>query len=228
MATFKANEADHYGGNGGTGFFSINQDKGTKRVRFLYNTVEDIEGLSVHKVDVEGSKSERYVNCLRDYNDPLDVCPFCKAKMRTAARLFIPLYNIDDDQVQIWDRGKTMFSRMTTLCSKYASEGKSLVNSIFEIVREGKPGETSTTYDIYFMERDNTTLEELPEAKPVLGPDKSLVLEKTSEEMEYYLSHNHSFPGSSESVSNSSSEMPIRRRSEERRTPATMNRGEAF
>ena len=188
-----------------------------------------MEGISVHKVKLPGSKWDRYVNCLREYNDPMDKCPFCKAGIRTEARLFVPMYNVDDDQVQLWDKGKTMFSKMSSLCSRYASNGKKLVNSIFEIERNGKPNDTNTTYEIYYVESDDTTLEDLPQPKPVCGPDKCLVLEKTAEEMEYFLSHGD-FPvvqGQSVSESrNTDDEMPIRRRSE-RRTPATSG-GEAF
>ena len=43
MARFKAGEEEHYGGQGGTGFFSIANDKEVKRVRFMYNNVDDIE-----------------------------------------------------------------------------------------------------------------------------------------------------------------------------------------
>lgn len=226
MATFKADQADNYGGNGGTGFFQLNSDKETKQVRFLYNTIDDVEGLSVHKIDIPGSKAGRYVNCLREYNEPLDKCPFCKAKMHTEARLFLPLYNISDDQVQIWDRGKTMFQKISSICSRYAVNGKKLVNSVFEIERNGKYGDQKTTYEIYQVGQDNTTLEDLPEVKPVLGPDKSLVLEKTCEEMEYYLQHG-SFPGDNVSENNNEESTFTPRRSAERRTPATY-RGEAF
>ena len=52
MATFRAGEEQHYGGQGGTGFFSIAEDKQVKQVRFMYNGIEDVEGMSVHKVKV--------------------------------------------------------------------------------------------------------------------------------------------------------------------------------
>ena len=132
MARFRAEEADNYGGQGGGGFFSIANDKEVKQVRFMYDTVDDIEGMSVHKIKI-GDK-DRYVNCLREYNQPVDDCPLCRERNPVQARLFIPVYNIDEDAVQIWDRGKTMFSKMTSLCSRYAVKNH-LVNNIFEIER---------------------------------------------------------------------------------------------
>lgn len=182
MARFNANEADNYGGQGGGGFFSISDDRGTKRVRFLYNKEEDMEGFSVHKVDVNGK--ERYVNCLRDYRDPIDKCPFCRENKKTQVKLFIPLYNEDEKQVQIWDRGKKMFAEMSSLFSRYAVK-EDLCQHIFEVERRGKPKDTSTTYGIFEVDKDDTTLDEFEDSLPkILG---GLVLDKSADDMEYYL-----------------------------------------
>lgn len=233
MATFKASEADRYGGNGGAGFFGISANKGTKQVRFLYNSIDDVEGMSVHKVQVgttrDGKPRYRYVNCLRNYNDPMDVCPLCDSKKYpTQARLFVPVYNIDEDEVQIWDRGKTMFAQLSSLFSRYANHGRPFVNCVFEIERNGEPGDKKTTYMMYYVSEDASNLEDFEEPKEVLGTGNSLVLDATADEMEYYLS-NGVFPSASNTSSNdSAAEMPIRRRGSERRTPANTNRGEAF
>jgi hypothetical protein len=226
MARFKANEADNYGGQGGGGFFSIQNDKEVKQVRFMYDGVDDIEGMSVHKVEVDGK--DRYVNCLREYNQPVDDCPFCREKKFAMARLFIPVYNIDEDAVQVWDRGKTMFSKMTSLCSRYATKNN-LVNNIFEIERNGKPKDTNTKYEIYQIDKDDTEIDDLGELPKILG---GLVLDKTAEDMEYYLEEGE-FPP----VDDEEDEKPARRnsrdsrdsktsekRGSERRTPATSRR----
>ena len=182
---FTADDAENYGSSGSGGFFSLKNDKEVKQVRLLYNRVEDIEGVSVHKVKVtvDNKESEHYVNCLRNYNDSVDVCPFCAAKMAVQARLIIPLYNIDEDKVQIWDRGKTMFGKLTSLCSRYATK-RNLVNNIFEIERNGKPKDQKTTYEFYQIEADDTEIEDLPEVPEFVN---SYVWDKTAEDMEYYL-----------------------------------------
>ena len=222
MAFFKANEADNYGGTGGTGFFGIANDKEQKSVRFLYNTIDDVQGMSVHRVKV-GDK-DRYVNCLRDYNSPVDDCPFCKAKYPVQARLFVPVYNIEEDAVQIWDRGKTMFSKMSALCSRYVTDGKALVNSIFDVQRNGKPHDMKTQYEIYYVKSDNTEIEDLPEYPDILG---GLVLDKSFEDMQMYV-QDGKFPDTPGNNNHVADEMPIRRRSAERRTPATSNQGDRF
>ena len=187
MARFNAKESDNYGGQGGGGFFGISEDKGIKQVRFLYNNEDDIEGFSVHKVEVNGK--ERYVNCLRSYRDPIEVCPFCREKKPTQVKLFIPVYNIDEDAVQTWDRGKKMFEKMSSLCSRYATKDN-LVQHIFEIERHGKPKDTGTTYEIYEVDSDETQLEDFDDVPKILG---GLVLDKSADDMEYYLESNE-FP----------------------------------
>lgn len=224
MARFKGAEINNYGGQGGTGYFSLKNDHDVAAVRFMYGSVDDVEGYAVHAVEIDGR--HRWVNCLRDYNQPLDDCPFCKAKMYQSARLFIPVYNIDQDKVQIWERGKKFFQKISSLCSRYPD----LVSHTFEIERNGKSGDTQTTYEIYETGKDETSLEDLPELPEILG---GVVLDKTADEMQYYLD-NGSFP--------EADDMPVRRRGSKsvseneevpfeqsrRRTPAGNQRRDRF
>lgn len=216
MGRFRAGEEEHYGGTGGAGFFSLKNDKDVAVVRFMYDSVDDVDGYAVHQVEIDGRN--RYVNCLREYSDPIDVCPFCRAKMFQVAKLFIPLYNVDTGNVQVWDRGKRFFSRMTGLCARYPHT----VSHTFEIERHGKAGSADTTYEIYETGQDETTLEDLPEIPKVLG---GIVLDKTAEEMEAYLKDGNFPSGTEEEIrprrtSTSSTELP-------RRTP-TSTRRDAF
>ena len=213
MARFRADEVEHYGGQGGGGYFSLKNDGDTARVRLMYNGVDDVEGLSVHRVEVDGKN--RYVNCLRNYNDPLDVCPFCRERMYTTAKLFIPVYNIDEDKVQVWERGKKFFQKLSSLCSRYPN----LVSHIFEIERNGKSGDTQTTYELYEIEKDDTTLEDLPEVPETVG---GVVLDKSADDMEYFL-ESGSFPPEDDAPPRrreSREEAPRRREATRRRTPA--------
>lgn len=220
MGVFKADEVDRYGGQGGAGYFSLKNDKDVARVRFLYNGVEDIVGYAVHEVEINGKK--RYVNCLRSYNEPKSNCPFCREGRFTSVKLFIPLYNYDQEKVQVWERGKKFFTKMTSICSRYPD----ISSHIFEIERNGKPGSTETTYEIYEVEKDGKRVEDLDIEEPqVLG---GLILDKTAQEMEDYLR-------TGEFVSEEQEEPVVRRRvnqedaREVRRTPATTSRrGDRF
>ena len=177
MARFGVNDADKYGGQGGAGYFSLKDDKDVARVRFLFDSIEDVEGFAVHEVEIDGKK--RYVNCLREYGQPLDVCPFCAAKKFVQVKYFIPLYNIDEGKVQTWERGKKFGQKLSSLCSRYPH----LVSHIFEIERNGKAGDQQTTYEIYETGQDDTQLSEF-EIPDVLG---SHVLDKTADELATYL-----------------------------------------
>ena len=203
MARFNVNEADNYGGNGQGSFFSLKNDKDTATVRFMYNTIDDVEGYAVHEIEVDGKK--RYVNCLRNYNEPIDNCPLCAARYRVLAKLCVMLYDEDAQEIKVWDRGKTFFSKLSSLCARY----NPLVSTPFEIERNGKKGDTSTTYETYALETDETAIEDLPEIPELLG---TLILDKTYEELEYFLE-------TGEFESEESDAAPARKQAP--RTPAT-------
>lgn len=184
MGRFNYEDAEHYGGKGNGGsYFKLQNDMEVARVQLLGNDMNDFPGYAVHQVEIDGSK--RWVNCLRDYNDPIDVCPFCAGKIKQEARLFIPLYNLDAEEVQIWERGKNFFPTLAGYCSR----NPEVVGVVTEIERHGKPHDTKTTYQLYSTneEPERATLEEFEDEIPeILG---RYVLDKTAEEMEYYLAH---------------------------------------
>lgn len=212
MARFNAADANNYGGQGGAGFFSLKNDKDVAKVRFLYRDENDIEGFAVHEVQVDGKK--RYVNCLREYGQPIQDCPMCESGSHQLAKLFIPLYNIDEQKIQTWERGKKWFAKMSSMCHRYPN----LVSQVFEVERNGKAGSTDTTYELYSVgNADDTTLDDfdMPE---ILG---GLVLDKTADDMVDYI-NTGAFP-------NTGSNAPITRRNSSdeavtRRTPANTRR----
>lgn len=224
MARFNYDEADHYGGQGGAGYFSLKNDKDVARVRFLYNGIDDVSGYAVHQVEVDGKK--RWVNCLREYNQPIDNCPFCREKKKVQAKLFVPLYNIDEDKEQIWERGKKFFPKISSVCARYPN----LVSHVFEIERNGKKGEQTTTYEIYEVDKDDTTLDDMPEVQDPVG---SVILDKSADDMEFYLENGY-FPPTGDDVpvrrraSNSDEDAPFdedrTERRSSRRTPAGSRR----
>ncbi len=207
MARFNVEDADKYGGQGGGGYFSLKNDKDVARVRFLFDDIEDVEAFSVHEVEVDGKK--RYVNCLREYGAPVSDCPFCARGKFTQVKYFIPLYNIDNDRVQTWERGKKFGAKISSMCSRYPH----LVSHTFEIERNGRPGETSTTYEIFETGRDDDVMLDDFEVPQVIG---SLVLDKSADDMQYYLDYNE-FP--------SEDAEPIRRREGSQRRESSQPSG---
>lgn len=208
MARFAMEEADNYSQSNAGSYFVLKDDKDTARVRFLYRTVDDIVGYTVYRVQV-GDK-ERYVNAIRTYNEPIENDPFAMAGYKVQVKLFIPLYNEDTGEVQIWERGKTYFSRLASMANRY----NPLYNEVIEIERNGKKGDQKTEYQFYPIEHSEFDLSEIEIPDP-LG---TIILDKTYDEMQYYVEHGR-FPESSEQVAerrtSTRTEMPTGRRTPE-------------
>ena len=189
------------GGRSRGGYFSLKNDKETATVRFLYEKASDIEGFTVHRVPV--GDRERYVNCISDKEE----CPFCRAKLQRMVKIFVPLLNEDADQIQTWERGQKFYGKLAGLFSRYPN----LVSRTFDVERNGKKGDTGTTYEIYPVgEADGTTLDDILEdyeLQNTPSPLGTIILQKSADDMEYYLSHDGEFP-----EGNDVDDVPVRRR----------------
>lgn len=181
MGRFNYQDSDNYG-NSSSNFFSLKDDGDVARVRFMYNDLKDVVGYAVHEIEVDGNK--RYVNCLRSYNEPKSKCPCCANDYMQRAKLYVPLYNIDTKEVQLWERGKKFLGKLQSICTRYARQDSPLVNHVFEIERHGKKGDTQTTYEIYEVGSDGTTLQDLPE---VIEPLGNIILDKSYDELDSYV-----------------------------------------
>lgn len=184
MARFSGSDISNYG-NSSSSYFSLKNDKDIAQVRFLYDTVEDVVGYSVHEIEVNGNK--RYVNCLRAYNEPIDNCPLCSKGSKIIAKLYIPLlvYNLNGKpEVQLWERGKNWWSKLSSIGSRY----NPICGTVFEIERNGKAGDTQTTYETYPIEQnDGTTLAQIKEEFEITDPSGTIILDKDYDEIIHYL-----------------------------------------
>ena len=181
MGRFNYQDSDNYG-NSSSNFFSLKDDGDIARVRFMYNDLNDVTGYAVHEIEVDGNK--RYVNCLRNYNEPKSKCPCCANDYMQKAKIYVPLYNVDTKEVQLWERGKKFLGKLQSICTRYARQDSPLVNHIFEIERNGKKGDQQTTYEVYEVGSDGTTLQDLPE---VIEPLGNVILDKSYDELDSYV-----------------------------------------
>ena len=216
MARVSYEDSEKYFSGSGSDWFQLKNDGDVARVQFMLNSIEDIPIFSTHKVKV-GDK-ERYVDCIRNPQDSIDACPFCAAGLPAKAVRFIVMYQHEDGKVKIWERGRQFISKLQGLINRY----NPLQEKVFEIERHGKAGDTSTKYEIYPLDGvDSVNLNdvEMPEL------EGSLILQKSFEDMEYYLD-NGNFP-----ADDSNQDAPVRRRGSDasarrasaptRRTPAS-------
>lgn len=174
---FGFNDADNYGQQNAGSFFQLKDDKDTAKVRFLYETIEDVQGYVVHEIEVDGR--HRYVGCLRSYNEAVDKCPLCADGYKPIPKLFLKLYNEDTQEAQIWERGKSYFQRIASLASHY----NPLCNEIVEVERNGKKGDMQTKYEFYPLENSEFNLDDIECSEP-LG---TIILDKTADEMRDFL-----------------------------------------
>lgn len=163
---------------GSSEFFRLVDDKDSAVVRFLYNGEEDLDWFVVHRVEIDGK--QRYVQCTEGPD-----CPLCASGNRPTVRLFLQLIDYSDGQkLKLWDRGKTTITDILGLIDKYASD-KPFYKRRFEIVRHGKKGDTSTSYQFFPLDLepiDDITEHDLPEKQQLLGKD-GYVLKLTLQEM---------------------------------------------
>lgn len=181
-----------------THFFSLKEDKDVAQIRFCHNDLQDIEAVTLHSVKDEQGNS-RKVACLRNYDDPIDKCPFCKYNSEhpedkkigpTQLRFFLSLveYSLDSDNKvtytkKVWERGKNFKKELEGLIKRY----NPLCKQVFEIERQGASGDTSTKYGIYPIPGE---LEQFPLIKAdltnasVIG---NVVANRTAEDMNRFI-----------------------------------------
>lgn len=197
MARIRNDEAEKFVPSSSGEWFALKNDGDTEKVQFLISDTGELDVFTVHKVKL-GDK-ERYVNCIREYGEPLDVCPLCDNEYPLKVARFVVMYSHKDNKIKIWERGKQFISRLEGLANRYYP----LHNTVFEIERHGKAGDKQTTYEIYPCPQDKPIDISDIERPELLG---TIVLDKTAQDMNYFLD-NGNFADDSDTV-----ETPVRRR----------------
>ncbi len=203
MGRINPNEMERYESNNSSEWLKLQNDGDVARVQFLYKTYNDLDTFACHRVQV-GDK-ERYVDCKRDYDSPIDDCPFCANGISVKPVMMLSMYDHADGKIKIWERGKTFRKKIEALFNRYPN----LSTMVFEIERRGAKGDKKTQYEIFPM----------PEVVPVDVSEierpefiGSFILDKSVDEMQYYLDHGV-FPEEANNKTNE--EEPIRRRREQ-------------
>lgn len=186
MPRISLNDLDNYKSGGDYAFLQLQDDGDVAKVRFYIETIDDVTPYVVHKITDKSGKS-RYVNCLRTYDQPLDDCPFCvealqNKELKPQVKLFLPVLDMTDNQVKLFERGRTFVKEIEGVIRRNAP----LVSFPCEIERNGAKGSTDTTYKVYPLagEKDNTLIKDLPETEDLIG---GYILDMTIEEANDFL-----------------------------------------
>lgn len=119
------------------GFFLLRNDGDYADVVFLYNSTEDVLMADVHYI--KSADYSGYVHCCGNG------CPACAAGIRVDSKLFIPVYNIKDDQIQFFDRSIRFENQLQKdVFDKYPNPSE----YVFRITRHGAANDINTRYEI--------------------------------------------------------------------------------
>lgn len=137
------------GGGNNASYFSLKNDKDTATVRFMHTDIDDAWNV-VHKVEIDGK--DRWVLCTQEGD-----CPGCKKLSKPQLKLFLQLEQ--DGERKLWERGQNFIPKIQGLINRYGD----LCNREYEIERNGKAGDTKTTYELYALDKDDYTIDEIEE-----------------------------------------------------------------
>ena len=182
---FSMEEFDSYSPDLGASFFSLKNNGDKCRVRILYETMNDVQGSCVHKVNLK-TGGFRFVECLRTYEDPQDACPLCSSPVmedrKLQSRIWVPMYKVDTGEVVLWERGKSFWkNQLYPLMVQY---GKPFCGNVFTIERVGEAGDINTTYEFIHEGYDEKTLDDFD----TVPSADNIILTKTFEELEDFVS----------------------------------------
>lgn len=153
-------------------WFSIKQDKQTKQVRILYNTIDDVYFNVVHEVNV--NNRTKTISCLNSRGEDVNACPMCKAGYQQKVLLYIPILDLSDNKIKIWVRSRGFLSQIQGLMMR----NNPLSGTIFEIMRNGAPRDPKTTYMFQPVTmNDGTTVEMILQQMNTSLPDQSTYME---------------------------------------------------
>lgn len=163
---------DTYKGSENNGFFQLKDDKDTAVIRFLHGNelVPEEDWFVVHKVKISGK--DRWVQCTEESD-----CPLCASHGKPKLKLFLQLIDSRDEKRKTWERGERFIPQIMELINKHGS----LCGRQYEVVRNGKAGDNNTTYKLYPLEADDTTLDDVEAKQELLGQDKFILQLSTAD-----------------------------------------------
>ena len=129
-------------------FFVLPNDKDYADVIFLYRNTEDVLVADVHYIT--SSTYKGYVHCC---GTGCPACNYGERGIRLDHKLFIPLYNIQKNKIEFWDRS-TFFEQVLqkAVFASYPVPWQ----TVFRITRRGEAGSRDTKYDIVPIARNSS------------------------------------------------------------------------
>lgn len=209
MARITAEQARQFEGSG-LDWLKLSNDGDSEIVQFLMTDCADIPIFSAHTIELNGK--ERTINCPREPEDSVDVCPLCASGAATKVCRYILMYSHTSKKILVWERGPQFIKKLEVLSNRY----NPLSKMVFEIVRNGAKGNTKTTYEVLpvtDVEPIDVSQLDVPD---ILG---TIVMDKTPDEINEFM-----MTGNFPQVENDkvpSRQAPTRRRMDVNSQPVT-------
>lgn len=119
------------------GMFLLRDNGDYADVVFMYQKAEDVLVADTHYV--KSADYSGYVHCCGRG------CPACAKGIRVQTKLFIPLYNIKEGEIQFFDRTMRFEPQLNKeVFANYPNPSE----YVFRITRNGVAGDVNTTYSI--------------------------------------------------------------------------------
>lgn len=128
---------EQFNGDRYRGLFRLVNDGDSADVIFLYTAIKDMLVAQAHYI--KSADYSGYVHCVGQG------CPACSKGIRVQTKLFIPVYNIDKEEIEFWDRNMKFEPQMEKdVFSRFANPSE----YVFRITRHGIPNDINTKYTI--------------------------------------------------------------------------------
>lgn len=163
---------------GGSSYFKLG-DGETAKVRFLYNSIEEITYEGVHEVNTPDGQYAR-ISCGRLPSDPMDNCKWCQQGSRPVSRVVIPLFNLQSNEIQYWVRTQSYVDETLIPALQGIPQGQPIPGQTFTVKRTGQ--QLQTKYSIVVdmtMPNDGKTKTSFGEVK---DPYEINIIRETSYE----------------------------------------------
>lgn len=189
MAKMTHESAKEFEVQSGNDIFTLADDGDADRVQFMLNTMEDVMAYTTHNIPMvsrSGKKYDRKVGCLKAHkSDPQGTCPLCDAGFPIKIARYVPLYSLNNKKAMLWERGPQFIDKtLGGYINRLVANGKSPKVSVTEVVRMGKKGDTSTTYQLYPM--DTVTPQDLNGVE-MPDPEGFMIAIWSKDDMSHYI-----------------------------------------
>ena len=125
-------------------YFTLRNDGDSADVIILYRSTSDVLIADAHYI--KSNDYTGYVHCCGRG------CPACGKNISVRNKLFVPLYNLNSNKIEFWDRSTFFENQLNQdVFNRYPNPSE----FVFRITRHGQARDVNTTYEIRAVGRND-------------------------------------------------------------------------